>query len=56
VLTNFDILATAGGANKATVQSFPATADGSGRITVQFTQGTGAQDTWAKIDGLEVLH
>ncbi len=56
VLTNFDILATAGGANRAIVQSFPATADGSGRITVRFTQGSGAQDTWAKVDGLEVLH
>jgi len=55
VLTNFDIFATAGAADKALTQSFPATANGSGQIAVQFTQGTGAQDTGAKVDGLEVL-
>ncbi len=52
VLTNFDIAAVAGGANKAVIQSFSATANASGQIVVQFA--TGAADA-AKVDGLEVL-
>ena len=52
VLTNFDIFAAAGGANKAVAESFPAVANGSGQIVVQFVQG--AQNN-PKVDGLEVL-
>jgi len=37
VLTNFDIYATAGGANKAVAQNFTATSDANGTITVQFS-------------------
>jgi hypothetical protein len=37
VLTNFDIIATAGAANKATVQEFTPNSDGTGRITLVFT-------------------
>ena len=52
VLTNFDIVAAAGGANKAIIKSFAATANSSGQIVVQFANG--AVDN-AKVDGLEVL-
>jgi hypothetical protein len=51
VLTNFDIYAAAGGANKAIVEQFTATANSSGQITVQFTS---VKDN-AKLSGLEVL-
>jgi Bacterial Ig domain/Malectin domain len=37
VLTNFDIIATAGAANKATVQEFTPNSDGTGKITLVFT-------------------
>ena len=37
VLTNFDIIATAGGANRATIQEFTPNSDGTGRITLVFT-------------------
>ena len=50
VLTNFDIYATAGGANKAVIESYTATADSSGTITLQFTT---VKDN-AKISGIEV--
>ena len=52
VLSNFDIVAAAGGANKAIVETFPATADSSGKITVTFTT---VKDN-AKLSGLELLH
>ncbi len=51
VLTNFDILAAAGGMNKAVVESFPVTASASGQIVVQFTHGAA---TDPKVSGLEV--
>jgi hypothetical protein len=51
VLSNFDIVAAAGGANKAIVEEFTATADGNGQIAVQFTT---VVDN-AKISGIEVL-
>ena len=51
VLTNFDIYATAGAANKAIVEQFTATADANGQITIQFTS---VKDN-AKISGIEVL-
>src|SRR5207245_2272556 len=52
VLTNFDIVAAAGGKDKAVTQSFTATADGNGQITVSFSQG--AAD-YPLVNGLEVL-
>lgn len=51
VLSNFDILATAGSANQALVEEFSAVADGSGNITVTFTS---VVDN-AMINGMEVL-
>jgi hypothetical protein len=52
VLTNFDVFATAGGENIAIKESFNATANSSGAITIQFT--TGAADL-PKVSGIEVL-
>jgi endoglucanase Acf2 len=40
VLTNFDIIANAGAANKAIEENFAATANGSGQIVIQFTAGS----------------
>ncbi|HVU71150.1 MAG TPA: malectin domain-containing carbohydrate-binding protein [Ktedonobacteraceae bacterium] len=51
VLSNFDIVAAAGGANKAVVQQFTATADSSGKITIQFTT---VKDN-AQVNGIEIL-
>ncbi len=51
-LTNFDIFQAAGGANKAVVETFPVTADSSGKVTVTFTS---VKDN-AKLSGLELLH
>jgi endo-1,4-beta-xylanase len=51
VLSNFDIYAAAGGADKAIDEQFNATADGSGTITIQFTS---VKDN-AKVDGIEIL-
>ncbi len=53
VLTNFDIVATAGGPNIAIVESFPATADRNGTITISFTNGS-ANINWPKLSGLEI--
>ena len=50
VLSDFDIYATAGGQNKAVVESFPETADGFGKITVAFTNIT----NYAIVSGIEV--
>ncbi len=50
VLSNFDIVASAGAANKATVQQFTATADSSGKITIQFTT---VKDN-AQVNGIEI--
>ena len=51
VLTNFDIYAQASNAEfKAVAESFSATADNSGKITVEFAPVTG----YAQINGLEV--
>ena len=52
VLTSFDIFQTAGGKNKAVVETFPVTADASGKVTVIFTS---IKDN-AKLSGLELLH
>jgi len=51
VLTNFDIYATAGAANKAVVEQFTTTANGNGQIAIQFTS---VKDQ-AKVDGIEIL-
>jgi len=51
VLSSFDILANAGAANKAVVEQFTTTADGSGTITIQFVT---VKDN-AQINGIEVL-
>ncbi len=51
VLTNFDIYAAAGGANKAVVRQFTATADGNGTITLQFST---VVDN-AKVSGIEIM-
>ncbi len=51
VLTSFDIIGTAGAANKAVIEQFTATASGSGTITIQFTT---VVDN-AQVNGIEVL-
>ncbi|MBV9384164.1 MAG: hypothetical protein JOY82_18170, partial [Streptosporangiaceae bacterium] len=50
VLTNFDIVAAAGAANKAVVEQFTVTPT-SGTITIQFTT---VKDN-AQVNGIEVL-
>ena len=50
-LTNFDILATAGAANKAVAQQFTTTADSTGKITIQFTT---VKDN-AQVNAIEVI-
>ena len=52
VLSNFDVFATAGAANKAVVRDFPATADGNGSITVALTNG--AADN-PMLSGIEII-
>jgi len=51
VLKNFDIVATAGGKNVATVQSFLAAADSTGTITIEFVPG--AADN-PQVNGIEI--
>jgi len=51
VLTDFDIFATAGGENKAIVETFTATADASGDITIGFVS---IKDN-AKVSGIDIL-
>ncbi|HSN14652.1 MAG TPA: malectin domain-containing carbohydrate-binding protein, partial [Anaeromyxobacteraceae bacterium] len=51
VLANFDIFATAGGANRALVEAFTAPADAGGKIVIQFTT---VKDN-AKVSGIEIL-
>ncbi len=50
VLSNFDIYATVG-ANKALVEQFTATANGSGQIVISYTNGTADQP---KSSGIEI--
>jgi hypothetical protein len=52
ILTNFDILATAGAANKAVVEQFTVTADSTGKITLQFAT---VKDN-AQVNGIEIMH
>ncbi|HEY6788444.1 MAG TPA: malectin domain-containing carbohydrate-binding protein, partial [Trebonia sp.] len=51
VLTNFDILATAGAEYKAVVEQFTATASSTGTVTIQFVT---VKDN-AQINGIEIL-
>jgi hypothetical protein len=51
VLTNFDIVAAAGAVDKAVVEQFTATADSTGKITIQFTT---VKDN-AQVNGIEIL-
>jgi Malectin domain len=50
VLSNFDILATAGSANQAVVEQFITKADSSGAITIQFTSVIDQ----AQVNGIEI--
>ncbi|HVR83279.1 MAG TPA: LamG-like jellyroll fold domain-containing protein, partial [Planctomycetota bacterium] len=52
VLSNFDIVAAAGGSFKAVVKSFTATADSTGTVTLRYTQGS---VDWPKSSGIEVI-
>jgi hypothetical protein len=52
VLTNFDIVATAGGANKANIQQFFAQADSTGTLTITYSLGSANEP---KSSGLEIL-
>jgi fibronectin type 3 domain-containing protein len=52
VLTNFDIVAAAGAANKANIQTFSANANASGQMVVAVTDGTADH---AMISGIEIL-
>ena len=52
VLNNFDIFGVTGAANKAVVQSYNVTADGTGNITATFSNG--AADN-ALLNGIELL-
>jgi hypothetical protein len=51
VLTNFDIVAAAGAADKAVVEQFTVAADSTGRITLQFAT---VKDN-AQVNGIEIL-
>ncbi len=51
VLTNFDIVAAAGGADKAIVKSFSTAANSSGQIVIQLTVGAVDQP---KISGIDI--
>ncbi len=53
VLPGFDIIAAAGGKDKAVVEQFTTTADSGGTITASFA-GTGGYE-YAEINGIEVL-
>ena len=50
VLQNFDIVATAGAANKALVEQFTATADSKGNITVTYSPGSADQPKASAIE------
>jgi cysteine-rich repeat protein len=51
VLSSFDVFATAGAAHRAVVRELVASADGSGRIVLAFTNVTGS----ALINGIDIL-
>ena len=51
VLTNFDIIAAAGAANKAVINEFNAVANGGGQIIIQYTTVTDN----ARASGIEII-
>lgn len=51
VLQNFDIVAAAGGANRAVIEQFTENASSSGTFTIQFTTVINN----AKVDGIEII-
>jgi hypothetical protein len=51
VLTNFDIIAAAGGKNRAVVRQFTATADSNGNIVLEFDSVV----NYAKVSGIEIF-
>jgi len=54
VLSNFDVLATAGAEHKALVQTFTVNANGSGQMVINFSGVTA--NNGAIVNGIEVLH
>jgi hypothetical protein len=52
VLSNFDIFATAGASDKAVVEQFTTTADGTGTITISYQKGTA---DYPKSSAIEIL-
>jgi hypothetical protein len=52
VLSNFDIVAAAGGPNRAVVRDFTAVADSSGKINITFSS---VVDN-AQVNGIEIIH
>jgi hypothetical protein len=52
VLMNYDIATAAGGMDKAVLEEFTATADGNGRIMIDFWQGDA---DWPLINGIELV-
>ena len=55
VLSSFDIFAAAGGINRAIVQQFNTTADGSGAVILQFSPTPGSFDQNPMVNAIEVL-
>jgi hypothetical protein len=54
VLSNFDILAAAGGQYKALAETFTATADAGGNIVISFAGAAGSPDLHAMVNGIEI--
>jgi hypothetical protein len=54
-LSNFDVFATAGGADRAVVREFTATADANGKIVVRLAGAAGSIDQNAIINALELI-
>ena len=54
VMSNVDVYAAAGAADKAAVATLPATANGSGQIVISFAGATGSPDQNAIVSGIEV--
>jgi Malectin domain/Domain of unknown function (DUF4185) len=52
VLSDFDIFAYAGGANRPVVRSFNATANGSGNVVISFTAGSAGEP---KVSAIELI-
>jgi hypothetical protein len=55
VLSNFDVFAEAGGANRAIVKEFDAYSDGTGKLTIDFKPSPGSPDQNAKLSGIELI-